>query len=521
MDLQVDMFEVQLGAAVLLQFRMGKDTVRVLADAGTSMGGYGPDYVLDKLKTVLPLEAGKPAPRIDLLVGTHYDYDHLNRMVPVIQAYDIGEAWLPPVANDTQPPASASRAPRAGDLLGAQFAGRQGAARLHAYLGEKAKAIRGAQQLRGQLRAADGSGSSGGRVRLSGKRVSLSALAAKTPAQTSAAYDPGFFEEALDEAAAFLGESADHAAAEVRLPLDAQAMAASDPLAIRASPAPGIAADAAARTLAALQRTAAGDAINAKALATVVVALKQRKVPTHYRYVEDGQPAFHAWIKSRRRFERSASLPAGKLGIALLGPSRGLIEKYWKRLPQIEYSALALSARLPVEDITASNQLSYAMVFRLGAQRMLIAGDSGFVDFTVPGRRGEPLQWHPALIAQLRAPLQVVQVAHHGGHNKYFYQALLAAGYPLGRARSYLLLSHETKAKTRPSAVFAEFIARLGDRRGRVRLLFTSPPRAAAVKPYRQLIAALAPARQTLKKGDVRLVCANGKWRIARHAVKP
>jgi hypothetical protein len=39
-----------------------------------------------------------------LLIGTHYDADHLEGFVPIINdmSIDITEAWLPPVANDTQ-----------------------------------------------------------------------------------------------------------------------------------------------------------------------------------------------------------------------------------------------------------------------------------------------------------------------------------------------------------------------------------------------------------------------------------
>ena len=45
----VDMFEVQLGAAVLLRFiAHDEQTVTVLADAGTHGGNYGRDHVLHK-----------------------------------------------------------------------------------------------------------------------------------------------------------------------------------------------------------------------------------------------------------------------------------------------------------------------------------------------------------------------------------------------------------------------------------------------------------------------------------------
>jgi hypothetical protein len=41
--------------------------------------------------------------RIDLIIATHYDADHLDGLVPIIldDTIDIGQVWLPPVADDT------------------------------------------------------------------------------------------------------------------------------------------------------------------------------------------------------------------------------------------------------------------------------------------------------------------------------------------------------------------------------------------------------------------------------------
>ena len=74
-SIQVDMFEVQLGAAILLQFKVGDDVVRILADAGIKTSRYPKDHVLKKL---LPILSKGNARRIDLIIGTHYDEDHLN-----------------------------------------------------------------------------------------------------------------------------------------------------------------------------------------------------------------------------------------------------------------------------------------------------------------------------------------------------------------------------------------------------------------------------------------------------------
>jgi hypothetical protein len=41
--MQIDMFEVQLGAAILLQFTTDDGPIRVLADAGVKASGYEPE----------------------------------------------------------------------------------------------------------------------------------------------------------------------------------------------------------------------------------------------------------------------------------------------------------------------------------------------------------------------------------------------------------------------------------------------------------------------------------------------
>ena len=98
--IQVDLFEVQLGASLLLQFRADDgDVMRVLAD-----GGQGPPIDVHK-KLPGALQAFSDGRRIDLLLGTHYDADHLDGLVPIINdsTIEITEAWLPPVANDVEP----------------------------------------------------------------------------------------------------------------------------------------------------------------------------------------------------------------------------------------------------------------------------------------------------------------------------------------------------------------------------------------------------------------------------------
>ena len=131
--IQVNMFEIQLGAAMLLQFEQDGDTVRVLADAGVKASGYAATHVRDKVKPLLDGDS-----RIDLIIGTHYDEDHLGGLVPIIAdpAISIGEAWMPPIVNDTQirpvdQPLTAS------DLLTMQLAGDNRGDVLEAYLAAK------------------------------------------------------------------------------------------------------------------------------------------------------------------------------------------------------------------------------------------------------------------------------------------------------------------------------------------------------------------------------------------------
>src|ERR1035437_3661491 len=79
--IQVDMFEVQLGASLLLQFHAADgDPVRVLAD-----GGQGPPINdIQKRLTDAFQTFGDGERRIDLLVGTHYDADPLDGLIPII-----------------------------------------------------------------------------------------------------------------------------------------------------------------------------------------------------------------------------------------------------------------------------------------------------------------------------------------------------------------------------------------------------------------------------------------------------
>jgi hypothetical protein len=157
--IQVDMFEVQLGAGILLQFRDGERVIRILADAGVHASGYRPDHVHKKLPFAFAAFGGEGR-RLDLMIGTHYDADHLKGLVPIIEdeGISITEAWMPPVANDTQPHALEDQ-PDDERFLAHQFAAEDGLLKLEAYLNRKrdiceaaAKREHAADMFRAELR---------------------------------------------------------------------------------------------------------------------------------------------------------------------------------------------------------------------------------------------------------------------------------------------------------------------------------------------------------------------------------
>ena len=83
-DIHVDMFEVQLGASLLIQVRAGRrGAIRILADAGIHAHGYERDHVHRKLPAAMD-RMGAAGRRLDLVIGTHYDRDHLAGLAPII-----------------------------------------------------------------------------------------------------------------------------------------------------------------------------------------------------------------------------------------------------------------------------------------------------------------------------------------------------------------------------------------------------------------------------------------------------
>lgn len=528
-EIQVDMFEVQLGAALLLQFRTdsGK-TVRVLADAGISAGGYSPDHVHNKLANAFSAFDEKTR-RLDLIIGTHYDEDHLEGLVPIINdtGIEISEAWMPPVANDTETHAL-EESIQERHLLGHQLAGEAGQTVLNDYLRAKKDVC---EELQALERMVDEYEPRTRAVALKqypdAERWKERALDARV----------NYFRRHIEDANHTLGIS-EHTHADK----DIEATPAIDtnwgrfliPYVLDAPfvsfwlrgsssderkkffqdawPKSHTAAIAQAQSIAYIRRAAAKDAINATSLYKVIDALKARKIPTFYQLIADGRPRRFAWKAHRNQFVPGANLSSDGPELMLLGPSESLVKKYWNKLPVGVYLAMVASTPIPVKSITASNQLSYVARFSANRQGLLVCGDAGCVDF-----KAERGNYHRALIDAL-LPLHIIQIAHHGGNNAHFYNVLLEAGYAAQTDHSLLLLSHAEADKFRPSREFGLFIEQVRKESDDIRLLFTSRPTPDKVKDYQEIIYRVVGAPNAV--GDIRIQFNGNHWLVLSHAVQ-
>ena len=522
--IQIDMYEVQLGASLLLQFKdKGDKDVRVLADAGIDVSkkkGYLQDHVYKKLRQTLG--AGKV--RLDLMVGTHYDEDHIVGLVPIIQDanIEIGEAWLPPVANDTEHRPAGIRV-SGNHLLALQFAGENGQAKLVQYLKSKQAKC---EELRALERGTDEHrDASLTRQSLTGM-VDEDSFTWDGNPETAVEY----FSFHRDDAAATLGDlDSDTDLHDFSFQPGDSAHAIAIPASRRhfieldMSPsgrteyfnsvrkADSFRAEADAVSLAYIRKSNAKEAITASHLAKVVIALKERNIPIACHIIEDGKPLRFVWDIAQRRFIPGAKLHSDGPEVTLLGPSQSLVKKHRDKLPIGSY--FTKLAYEPVEDrsITESNQLSYVLRFEAEKQGILVSGDAGCVDFK-SGSAG----FYPELLAPL-LPLHVIQVAHHAGCNADFYNVLLEAGYPAQTDKSLLLLSHATNDPTRPSKEFGAFIGQARQPGDDMQLLFTSRPTADKVRDYTRIIH--ESVGETGDVGDVKLTFNGKVWKVDKHAI--
>jgi len=494
------MFEVQLGAAVFIQFKTVDGNVNVLADAGVKASSYPVDAVHKRLLKILDDTGGR---RIDLIVGTHYDEDHLNGLVPIIddRSIDIGEAWMPPVANDVGTRAL-DAAVQMRDLLPFQFYEDEAGIRLGNYLSEKRTVI---EQVDNAISEDRG-------------------LFARQAEPEYGSFDGDekpdtYFRKVLrsvHEQTADDHDQCDHCDSDVdpdrelsrTIPYDWR---------FRFNPELTLTFDSDAKiavsqfgTLNNIKKSAAKGAINAVALHDVMQALSRRQLLVHCQIIDDGIPRAYVWNRKNKRFLPGVTND-GLPTLTLLGPSRSLVRKHLDKLPVAEAIQLAFRYTGEIKSITPSNQLSYVLRFSFSGQGLLITGDAGMVDFKE--RRGE---YHAALLEAL-LPLHVVQVAHHGGANAHFYNVLSAACFPEQRDRSYLLLSHAVSDKHRPSLEFRNFVLasqRYGDD---ITTLFTSVPKLEKVLGIEGTIHPVVGRRDQV--GDIKLVYEDGEWEVRNHSV--
>lgn len=547
--IQVDMFEVQLGAALLLQFRTDDgDLVRVLADAGvdTHGSGYKPEHVLNKLfnKDGSPTDVWQGAePHLNLIVGTHYDGDHLVGLVPVIEneALGIDEVWLPPVQDDGDTIDHASVSGGESSLALRLFAADEPRQFLNDYLDRRVARI-------GQIEAAYQA------VRAMPFMAERDDLREELPTEVGANGYDAFFAGQLLAAAGRLGQSVDEHQHDAGIESDERFLRAAKRVrAFAAQPVtlvladgkvvlPGITArnlpgigradpqvfDADVRALESLRKSTAAEAITASHLAKVVAAVRQRnsngaRIRIRAETIPEGRPRYFRWRKDR--FQEAGRPGPAELGFHLMGPSQELVASLHEKLPIGTYLLAYRAESLNSGSVTPSNRLSYVMRFAMEGQALLVSGDAGFTDFAPPRSKA----FHPDLLKLLQ-PLHVVQVAHHGGMNHRFYEALQAGGLPMQKDWSFLLLSHKTDDPSRPRVEFSRFVALFrDDARNDVSVLFTSRPQRAKVDDFIDLVHPVAPASAEDDVGDVRLTYpnppdgdrANTRWRVQRHAVKP
>lgn len=506
--IQVDMFEVGLGSALLLQFETASGSVRVLADGGVDKG-FAHDHAKAPIEAAITgFAAGTK--RIDLMIGTHYDADHLKGLVPIIEdpSIAIGEAWLPPVVNDVRMRAGVK--PRDGDLLALQFANAEfHDAVLIEYLRMQASTIQSVRRL------SDETTERGSFRELREQRFVLAHVTDQADVADEALLArEGFFEQVQRETENNLREPAGH----VDQDLDTLDRNDPDELHMARRRARYFAEGTPAEVSNALElivKSAAKKAITAKWLAAVVAALKTRHIPIRCAIVEDGEPRRFIWNAADRRFEPNAQSAPGGPVLTLLGPSKSLVAKQWDKLPIGEYLARASFGLAAPESITESNQLSYVALFEQDSQKLLVCGDAGFVDFKPEGRG---TSFYPKLLASL-APLHVVQVAHHAGYNKFFYFGLVEAGFGKQTEPSFLLLSHAENDSTRPNEQFGRFIEMVRSPRRPLSLLFTSQPLEPHVRDFKALAAPVvgsAPAT----RGDLQLIHDGNGWRVTKHAIQ-
>jgi hypothetical protein len=538
--IQLDMYEVQLGAAVLLQFNNHGDPVRILADAGIHAGGYKRNHVHQKLKGSFQGFNGNAPDRIDLLLGSHYDKDHLDGLIDVASDTSIAitEAWLPPVEDDSDSTelGDAEFATQSDLPLGVKFAGKAGDAEFDRYIQSQRERCKEALKVRmlvlgavadatentnsddldfSQKQAASVEPTSRElmdscfEIHILGAEQDLQLIDKRHDAVRQA--DEEVDNDQISQIEEYVDEF--HRVKSL-VPGAFDALLIDDVLPKDFQQDPVLGSNLFARA-AMVRKSAARNAINASSLKKLVDELHKRNIPIRFERISQGNPEFFL-LNPSGKF-RSVSKPvyttSNEPKLTLLGPSDVLIKKHKNLLPSYQ-TTLMLAELIPIKSITPSNQLSYVAKFEFQGQSVLVSGDTGFVDFK-PSRAKPYFQ---ALLDELDN-LEIVQIAHHGGNNAHFYRVLLKAPFgSMPGTAPFLLLSHRKHDRHRPSSAFDQFVTQLNSAGSVPQILFTSEPTLAKVQAFKQLVAPVVGLQGST--GDVRLEFDGQSWSVEAHAVK-
>lgn len=573
--IQVDMFPVGLGSAMILQFRnQDSDDIRILADGGVGRG-ISKYTVRDELLGNLALCNDSKTSRIDLIIGTHYDADHLSGLVPIIEdfRFDIGEVWLPPIVNDAAPPIGVGIDTKDSDLfvhqlyeetndgekLGqyrvhvakvceillksalSEFDGKEVYRRVNMGISERLKQITDAlieSYERRLMKEIDNSfreleiflAKCQHHLKESGEGEATGGTLFDT-------FDMGSGDQwqlgHCDESWPYPPPGWD---GKVGGEWDANVLWSTPPhpylrlheaihfRRTKVLPRQGshrLSKKSEYTAILQLMKGQARNAINASALDGVVKAIRSRnaqhsrKVSIQCHMIRGGIPKRFVWQAATRRFDSSGSVESTGPSLTVLAPSRKLALKHLSLLPTGPQGLMAMAFRYDLKWITPSNQLSYVVRAEYMDQGVLISGDTGLVDFVTKVRC--PRRYHRSLIRQL-APLSVIQIAHHGGRNWYFYEVLMESRFWKRHKPAFLLLSHAVNDSSRPSQIFGKFVADLSGQGCEVSVLFTSQPRHCHVSHFQSQVH--GPVGPEFKEGRFSISFDGHAWSVDKHAIK-
>lgn len=516
-SIELEMFAVGLGSSIYLRCRSETDEIRVLADGGVGHG-ISETLVERKLSTIL---CDENADRIDLIIGTHYDEDHLRGLVPVVKhGWAIGELWLPPILDDTANLVS-DILPPPSKLLGSRF--KEDPTYVVRYVSEKIKAIRTCREVESRL----------------GSERQFSRLP-ETFDATSPESRAGLLEQLRaelrlndDDDGAEFGECDEHVDDadwndEVGLhralrrhfyqedpsislrfvyepmnwPLSGRYL---EHLVSRGMAGPAL------YSIARIRRAKVKDAINALALDDLIQATAGTGIRVRFEHIAKGQPIEFHWDSPDRRFRRGGPLVTNGTRLVLLGPSDLLIKRHATKLPVQDSIGLALVVRDRLKGISPSNQLSYVMKIEHDEQSVLICGDSGFNDFMTKQAV------EPAIAAELKH-ISVLQVAHHGGNAYRFYRVLENVWAGKRGNPPIMLLSHGENDGFRPIPEFGKLVEVVSLKNSPPFIAFTSKPDPLNVQSFRNQIFKATPAAPAAS-GDVKLEFTAGQWKCVKHAI--